>query len=121
MRIVVCLLLFVISGCATQSRQVWEHPQGLDADQRLAAQRECRDRAHQEARYQLFFYADPFFPFYYSFYYHNRSYGSSFWYEHQRHMKYQDDLNRLYRFCMEAKGWRLKQIEIDEAAPTSTQ
>lgn len=114
MRLTICLLLLVLGGCAGYARLEWKHPQGLDDNQRLTAQRECRELAHREARYQSFFYADPFFPFHRSFYYHGSYHTGSFWYEHQLHLKYQDDINRFYRFCMEAKGWRLEQVVEDE-------
>lgn len=112
MKYIVILMLLVLGGCAAYPRLIWEHPQGFDADQRLQAQQECRELAHREARYQSFFYGDLFFPFHRSFYYHDRHYPSStFWYEHHRQLKYQDDLDRFYHLCMEAKGWRLIPLE----------
>lgn len=117
MKYTVILLLLILSGCAT-STLVWEHTQGLDAEQRLLAQQECRELAHREARYQSFFYDGLFFPLRSSFYYHERYYAPSpFWYEHNRQMRYHDNANRFYRLCMEAKGWRLIRHKTEPSVP----
>lgn len=118
MKALLVLLIILLSGCATRSTLVWEHSQGLNDTQLLSAQKECRQLAHRETRYPYFYHSDLYYPFYRPFYYHDRYYAADFfWHDHYRQMWYQDELSRLYRLCMEAKGWRL----VPALPPETTQ
>jgi hypothetical protein len=111
MRIYMLLLLVFLTGCAARGALVWEHSEGFGDLQLQQAQKECRQIAQREVRYPYYPYGDPLFPFYRPFYYHDRHYAyDSIWYDHFAQMRYQDELSRLYRICMEAKGWRLIRI-----------
>lgn len=112
MRIMILLFVLFLSGCATRGALVWEHSQGYDDQQLQQAQRECRQLAQREARYPYFYYKEPLFPFHRPFYYHSRHYGSDlFWNDHFMQLRYQEELSRLYRICMEAKEWRLVRVQ----------
>lgn len=112
MRIIFLLFLIFLTGCAGRDTLVWEHSEGYGDPQLLQAQKECRQIAQREARYPYYYYSDPLFPFYRPFHYYDRHYYAEdlIWRDHFAQMRYQDELSRLYRVCMEAKGWRLVRL-----------
>lgn len=108
MKIIGLMMLVFLSGCAIRSGLEWQHIHGDNDRQLQIAQKECRQLAHREARYPSYFHTDPLFPFYRPFNYYGRHYDKGYlWHDHFAQLRYQDDLSRLYRICMEAKGWRL--------------
>lgn len=116
----ILIFLIFLSGCAARGALVWEHSHGHDDRQLQQAQKECRQLAHREARYPYFYYKDPLFPFYRPFNYHGRYYGRDLlWNDHFAQLRYQEDVSRLYRICMEAKGWRLVRVQVPEASKDS--
>lgn len=116
MRVIILLFLVFLTGCASRGTLVWEHSEKLGDLQLQQAQKECRQIAQREARYPYYYYSDPLFPFYRPFYYHDRYYyaGDLIWRDHFAQMRYQEELSRLYRVCMEAKGWQLVRIPPPE-------
>jgi len=114
MKILLLFLIILLTGCAGRGAFVWEHTEGLGDLQLQQAQKECRQIAQREVRYPYDLYrpySHTLFPFYRPFYYHNRHYVNDWiWHDHFAQMRYQDELSRLYRVCMEAKGWRLVRI-----------
>jgi len=111
MKVIILLLFVFLTGCAGRGVLVWEHTEGLGDLQLQQAQKECRQIAQREMRYPYYTYGDPLFPFYRPFYYHDRYYADEWiWRDHFAQMRYQEELSRLYRVCMEAKGWRLVRI-----------
>jgi hypothetical protein len=121
MKYAAVLFFLLLAGCAGRVTYTWQHDQGLDAVQLARAQPECRDLAYREARFEYFFYRDPFYPLYRPFPYYDRYYPDSFfWHDHYRQIWYQEDLSRLYHICMEAKGWqrvRTSSEQIDRRQP----
>lgn len=117
MRLIIMMITaLLLTGCAARGTLVWQHSQGYD-DTRLEADRkDCLRLAQREVRYPYFYYNDPFFPFYPPFPYHGRYYypGNTLWYDHFQQVRYQDELNRLFHLCMEAKGWHLVRIPAPE-------
>lgn len=115
MRAITLIFLVFLTGCAARGALVWEHSHGHDDRQLRQAQQECRQLAHREARYPFFYYKDPLFHFHRPFNYHGRYYASDlFWNDHFAQLRYQEDVSRLYRICMEAKGWRLVRLEAPD-------
>ncbi len=118
MKIICLFIVLILAGCTGRGMLVWEHPQGLDNQQLLQAQKECQQIAHRETRFPHYIYGtygSPLFPFYRPFYYHDRHYADDvIWHDHVEHMSYQREFNRLYRICMTAKGWSLVYIPAEE-------
>jgi hypothetical protein len=111
MKIIMLFLFILLTGCASRGALVWEHSEGLGDLELQRAQKECRQLAQREARFPYYPYGDPLFPFYRPFYYHGRYYVDDWiWRDHFAQMRYQEEFSRLYRVCMEAKGWRLVRI-----------
>ena len=111
MKIIILVLFVFLTGCAGRGVLVWEHPEGLDDLQLQQAQNECRQIAQREVSYPYYPYGDLLFPFYRPFNYHGRYYADDWiWRDHFAQMRYQEELSRFYRVCMEAKGWRMIRI-----------
>ncbi|MBW6508277.1 MAG: hypothetical protein K0A94_01910 [Desulfuromonadales bacterium] len=114
MRVIILLFLIFLTGCASRGTLVWQHSEGYGDQQLQQAQKECRQIAQREARYPYpyYYYGDSLFPFYRPFYYQDRHYYAEdwIWRDHFTQMRYQEELSRLYRVCMEAKGWRLVRL-----------
>lgn len=116
MRVIILLFLSFLTGCAGHGALVWEHSEGFGDQQLQQAQNECRQIAQREARYPYYYYSDPLFPFYSPFHYYERHYypENLIWRDHFEQMRYQEELSRLYRVCMQAKGWRLVRLPSQE-------
>lgn len=111
MKIIILFLFILLTGCAGRGALVWEHNEGLGNLELQQAQKECRQIAQREARFHYYSYGNSLFPFYRPFHYHDRYYVDDWiWRDHYAQMLFQDELSRLYRVCMEAKGWRLVRV-----------
>lgn len=112
MRIIIFVCILLLTGCAGRGALIWERTEAYSDRQLQQAQNECRQIAQREARSPFFYYHDSPFPFYRHFNYHGRYYGSDLlWNDHFAHLRYQNELSRIYRVCMEAKGWRLVRVQ----------
>ncbi|MFO7766544.1 MAG: hypothetical protein R6V33_08950 [Pelovirga sp.] len=112
MRVMIFVFVLFLAGCAARGTLVWEHTEAHSDRELQQAQQECRQLAQREARFPYFYYHDSPFPFYRPFNYHGRYYGSDlFFNDHFAHIRYQEELSRLYRVCMEAKGWQLVRVQ----------
>ena len=116
-RLLFCGILLVVSltGCVAGGQWTWRHPGGL-GEQQLAVDREaCLTLAHREARAVEYRYLWPrsywgtplFAP---PGFYHRPYYN---WYRYDMSFRYQDELRRFFRFCMEAKGWQRVRLPTD--------
>jgi len=108
LRIVFPLICLLLTGCATP--WVWEHPQKLGPEELQAATAECEQLAREEANRNDYFLPGPY-PYFSPYpsrfndyrYAYPYDYPFSFYYDSQRRF---DDLQRFFRICMQAKGWR---------------
>ncbi len=111
------MLLIVISGCSSTTYWEWEHQERKDRLQRLQDEQDCRRLARREAAwygYDDFFYPD--YPFFRPYHPHPWAYPQYWgWNSHYRFLHRQEELRRLFRLCMEAKGWHLvKKTRTDQ-------
>ncbi len=108
--------LLLLSGCLGNSYLAWQHPAGLSNAELQTAKAQCRQLAQNEVN--RFDYYEPYYdhPFYYERYSRGGHYRPYFWrrsyYDFHR---YNIDLDRFYKVCMQAKGWYL--VRIDPEAP----
>jgi len=101
----------LISGCTSGAYWTWQHPQGLDDVALQQAQNECQAMAERELNKFDYYRPYDFYPWNYKRYSrtgHYRPYYVAPRYDFQR---YNFDLNQLYRFCLQAKGWQRVIIE----------
>lgn len=120
-------MLLFLGGCASSSYWAWQHPDKQGELQLLKDQKECRDLAQAEVakiNYYFDFYNMYDFPYYWPSprdRHHRpvlRSYHPYFGsYGHYRFLQQQDDLDRFFRICMKAKGWRRVKIDPDKDQP----
>jgi len=102
------LLLFVLSGCASKTYWEWEHKDHLDRSILLADRQECQKIARREADRNDHYYLYHDYLYYWPYDRWGRYYVPyRGWYLHSRFMRYQDDLERFFSVCMKAKGWTL--------------
>lgn len=99
------LLLFV-SGCAGVGRWTWQHPEELGIIALQQDKNECRILAENRVK-DVYYYRHFYTSFYYDRYYRN----NPFRYFYPRHdyydfHRYNNNLEKLYRFCLQVKGWR---------------
>ena len=113
-------LLLLLSGCASSSHWVWQHPDNQGELQLLKDKKECRDIAQTEvAKINYFYdYYDRYDFSYYRPYYRDR-YRMPYFrsYGHYRFLQQQNDLDRFYRICMKSKGWQRIKIEPEPKQP----
>ena len=106
-------LLLLLAGCVSGGHWTWTHPAGYGGQQ-LAHDREvCLALANREAgrnhyryRWSDLYWGSSFYP-YPGFY--QRPYFD--WYRYDYGFRYQDELRRFFRICMEAKGWQRVRLE----------
>ncbi len=105
----VALLLL---GCASGSHWSWRHPDGLGSAELQQAEIDCRELAENELDRFDYFRRDYGYPYYYdrhAHYGHLRPFPplhSSYDFH-----RYNLDYTRLYRFCLQSKGWQ--RIKLD--------
>jgi len=108
----------LLSGCVSRSYYSWRHPDGLDSAALQQAEAECRKLTENELDRFDYYRLDYGYPFYYDRYSRDR---------HLRPFpplqrsydfhRYNLDYTRLYRFCLQSKGW--KWIKLDPAQQTN--
>ena len=112
---VLILGLLLLYGCAPT--YVWQHPEGLGEAELNKALAQCEQIAQDEVdRYNyLPPYSPPYYPPYdglhhFNPYYDDFYFSSPYYYDSQRRFF---DKQRLFRVCMQAKGW--KQVPVKKS------
>lgn len=110
-------LALLLSGCLDSGYWIWRHQEDLSEAQLLQAKKECRQLAKAELYRSDYYYPYyPYYPYYYPYYqdhyyrrgHHRYNYWRPPYYDFYR---YNRDSDRLYKICMQAKGWQLVRIE----------
>ena len=108
-------VIVLLNGCASNSYWAWEHDEQGKKHLQGKDEQECRELARKEAVKFDYYYYDTggsvYWPPPYDRYRIERpDWG---WNGHYRFLRYQDKLERLFRFCMQAKGWHLVRKEVE--------
>ena len=107
----VAITALLVSGCTRGPYWTWQPPQGLDGGAQQQAQNECQLMAEREL--DRFDYFRPY-DFYYRDNYRNprnRHFRPYYALPSYDYLRYDFDLNQLYRFCLQAKGWQRVLID----------
>ena len=113
-KILLPLLLLLLSGCISQNRYIWQHPNGYGEVERQQAIATCEGIANEEVRKYDYFYP---FPYYYDRHYYrdrDRAFFFPHYYHYNSHREFQDR-RRYFRICMKSKGWRLRKLPAPQA------
>ena len=110
-------VLVLLNGCVSKSYWAWEHDDQDKKHLQVKDEQECRELARKEAdKFSYYCYdtgASIYWPPPYDRYrIEQPDWG---WNNHYRFLRYQDNLERLFRFCMQAKGWRLVSKEVNKS------
>lgn len=103
-------MALLLSGCTGGPYWSWQHPQGLDNIALQQAQNECQALAERELNSLDYYRPYSLYPRYdyrHSRRDHHRSYYLAPSYDFQR---YNFDLDQLYRFCLQSKGWQRVKV-----------
>ncbi len=113
------IFIFLLGGCISQNRYVWQHPAGYGEAERQQAIALCEQIAANELR--RYDYYDPF-PYYHDRYYFDRyDYRDRYhflphYYHYKSHREFHDR-RRFFRICMKSKGWQLSKIPRQQTQP----
>ncbi len=121
LRLIALFTVLLTCGCVGNTYWAWEHSDNLDSNRLAQDRQECQNLAKKEVEQYNFFYNSYNFPFYPRHFYYDR-YGRSYfgWRSHYEFLRYQDDLKRYFRICMQAKGWQWVKKEPDKEQPDSS-
>jgi len=109
------LLPIVLGGCVNKSHWVWKNPEKPAESDYLKDEKECNELAQSEtSRIDYYYgYHSLFSSPFYTPYYHDRCSYHPFAND-DRYFRQQDDLERFFRICMKAKGWKLIKVEVND-------